>query len=63
MDKHSHMPIVFVSGCFDDIRTKQIRFLQEASKLGKVHVLLLSDETCQSLLGHQTKYPEAERRY
>ena len=63
MSKLSRPSVVFVSGCFDDIKTNQIRFLQEASNLGRVHVLLFSDKTCDSLHGNQPKYPETERRY
>ncbi len=37
--------------------------MQEASKLGSVHVLLFSDKTCESLQEKQPKYPETERRY
>lgn len=37
-------PTVFVHGFFDNLKTRDIRFLQEASKLGDVHVLLYSDE-------------------
>ena len=35
---------VFVSGSFDDLQSGQVRFLEEAAKLGRVHVLLWSDD-------------------
>jgi cytidyltransferase-like protein len=40
-----------------------VRFLQEASKLGDVHVLLWSDETVNALEGRAPKFPQAERMY
>lgn len=57
------MTIVITSGPFDDIRSPQVRFLHEASRLGTVHVLLWSDEMIQWLTGRPPKFPEAERRY
>ena len=33
-----------VTGSFDDIRSRHMRFLEEASRLEDVHVLLWSDE-------------------
>jgi len=52
------MKRVFVSGSFDDLRSRHIRFLEEASKLGELHVLLWSDR-----LTARSKFPEAERFY
>ena len=54
---------VIVSSAFDDIRAKDLRFLQEASKLGEVHVLLWSDEAVCALTGKAPKFPYAERLY
>jgi cytidyltransferase-like protein len=54
---------VVVSGSFDDIKSKQIRFLEEASKLGSVHVQLWSDEASQSITGKPLKFTTAERIY
>lgn len=56
-------PHVFVSGGFDDIRSRQIRFLQEASRLGPLTVQLWSDEMLEKLTGKPPKFPEAERLY
>jgi len=33
-----------VSGGFEDIRSQDVRFLQEAARLGPLHILLWSDE-------------------
>lgn len=57
------MPHVVVSGSFDDLRSRHIRFLQEASKFGKVHALVWSDEAIQALVGNPPKFPLAERMY
>ena len=54
---------VIVAGAFDDMRSRQIRFLEEASKLGPVMCLLWSDDTCQRLSGKAPKFPAAERTY
>jgi len=40
-----------------------VRFLEEAAKLGRVHVLLWSDEAVQNLEGRPPRFPEDERRY
>jgi cytidyltransferase-like protein len=53
---------VVVSGGFDDLRSRDLRFLQEASTLGEVTVLLWPDETLQRL-GQPPKFPFAERSY
>lgn len=54
---------VVVSGSFDDLRSFHVRFLEEASKLGQVHVLLWSDETTSALTGLIPKFPFEERLY
>ena len=41
----------------------QVRFLEEASKLGEVHVLLWSDETFRIMEGRSPKFPLKERLY
>jgi len=57
------MKQVVVSGSFDDLRSPHIRFLEEASRLGAVRVLLWPDERVQALTGAPPKFPEAERLY
>jgi cytidyltransferase-like protein len=54
---------VFVTGSFDDLRSADVRFLQEAACLGPVHVLLRSDAAIEQLDGRPPKFPEAERQY
>jgi len=54
---------VVVVGSFDDLKSKYVRFLEEASKLGDVQVLLWSDEAVRSLEGKSPKFPIEERLY
>lgn len=57
------MNTVFVSGSFDDLRARQVRFLEEASRLGSVHVLLWCDAVVEAMTGSKPKFPQAERQY
>lgn len=52
-----------VTGGFDDIRCSDIRFLEEASKQGELHVFLWSDQLVRSLDGRSPKFPQEERMY
>jgi len=52
-----------VTGSFDNLGSKHIRFLEEASKFGKLVVALWSDETVRALEGRLPKFPEREREY
>ncbi|MBM3860256.1 MAG: adenylyltransferase/cytidyltransferase family protein [Verrucomicrobia bacterium] len=52
------MKQVIITGSFDDLKSRHIRLLEEASKLGELHVLLWSDR-----LAGNPKFPEAERLY
>ncbi len=54
---------ILVAGAFDDIRSRHLRYLEEAAKLGEVTVLLWPDETLQKLTGQAPKFPKAERLY
>jgi cytidyltransferase-like protein len=57
------MKTVAAIGAFDDLRSQEIRFLEEASKLGAVRVLLWSDEVVTAVTGKPPKFPLAERHY
>ncbi len=57
------MAEVIVSGAFDDVRSPQMRFLEEAAQLGSVHLLLWSDQAVEALTGWRPRFPAAERRY
>jgi cytidyltransferase-like protein len=54
---------VAVSGSFDDLRSRHVRFLEEAARMGEVHVLLWCDEAVRELEGREPRFPEAERLY
>jgi cytidyltransferase-like protein len=54
---------VLVTGSFDDVRSRDIRFLEEAAKLGSLTVLLWSDKAILQKQGKAPKFPEAERLY
>jgi cytidyltransferase-like protein len=52
---------VGVSGSFDDL--PGMRFLDEAARLGSVHVFLWSDAQVLRYTGQPPKFPQAERKY
>ncbi len=54
---------VVVSGGFDDVRSRDLRFLEEAAKLGDLNVLLWPDALLEKITGKPAKFPLAERRY
>jgi cytidyltransferase-like protein len=54
---------VMVMGGFDDIRSRDLRFLEEAAKPGELTVLLWPDEVLEKLTGKPPKFPLAERLY
>ena len=57
------MKNIIVYGSLDDLRFPHVRFLQEAARLGTVHVLLWSDETVQRITGAAPRFSQAERKY
>jgi cytidyltransferase-like protein len=54
---------VVVSGGFDDIKSCDLRFLEEASKLGELTVLLWPDAVLEKINGRTPKFSLAERSY
>jgi len=54
---------VVVAGSFDNFRSQHVRLLEEASKLGDVHVLLWADEAVRAFEGHPPVFPQEERLY
>ncbi len=54
---------IVVSGAFDDIKSRDLRFLQEAAMLGELTVVLWRDETLKKLNGQAPKFPFTERLY
>jgi cytidyltransferase-like protein len=54
---------VAVSGGFCGLESRDVRFLEEAAKLGPVQVFLWSDRAVERIQGIVPKFPESERRY
>lgn len=54
---------VVVSGSFDDMRSRDVRFLEEAARSGPLHVYLWSDTVVKRLTGADLKFPRQERKY
>jgi cytidyltransferase-like protein len=53
-----------IIGAFDDIQTRDIRFLQEADRiLGNVHIMLYTDQTIEKITGESPKFLLDERLY
>jgi cytidyltransferase-like protein len=57
------MSRALVTGSFADLRSRHVRFLEEAARSGPVHVLLWSDEAVRGLEGQVPGFSEEERRY
>ncbi len=51
------------SGGFDDVTSRDIRFLEEAAKLGELTVLLWPDTVLQQVTGKAPKFALGERKY
>ncbi len=56
-------PNVLVAGSFDDMRSKHIRFLEEAARLGQVQVMVWDDDVVHAVTGRPPRFPLAERTY
>jgi len=54
---------VVVSGAFDDLRSRDLRFLEEAAKSGELSVILWSDEAVEKVNGKPPRFPLTERLY
>ena len=52
-----------VTGSFDDLRSSDVRFLEEAAGRGELHVFLWSDEVARRLDGRNPEFPLSERMY
>jgi cytidyltransferase-like protein len=57
------MDDIAVSGIFDNIQSREVRFLQEAARLGAVHVCLWSDRAIKRFTGVESRFPYNERKY
>jgi cytidyltransferase-like protein len=54
---------VVVSSGFDDIKSGDLRFLEEAAKFGSLTALLWTDDAIRQRTGKAPKFPLAERLY
>jgi len=54
---------VVIVGAFDNLRSREVRFIEEASKSGEVTALVYCDSTIEKQLGIAPKFPLAERLY
>jgi len=54
---------IIVSGGFDDIKSRDLRFLEESAKLGELTVLLWPDTVLRKLNGKPPKFSLTERTY
>jgi cytidyltransferase-like protein len=59
---NEHIKVV-VSAGFDDLRARNLRFLEEAAKLGELTVVLWPDEVLCRITGNPPKFPLVERMY
>jgi cytidyltransferase-like protein len=57
------MRTVVVTGSFNNIQSRDIRFLEEAAKVGLLHILLWSDGVYQQITGRNPEFPQEERKY
>jgi cytidyltransferase-like protein len=57
------MTKVVVSASLDDLRSRHVRLLEEAAKLGRLTVLLWPDDAVRRATGRDPKFPFAERQY
>lgn len=57
------MKTIIISGSFDDMRACDVRFLEEASRYGRLHALVWSDGIVRAQTGARPEFPEAERLY
>ncbi|MCX6559060.1 MAG: adenylyltransferase/cytidyltransferase family protein [Candidatus Aminicenantes bacterium] len=54
---------VAIVGSFDDLRSRQVRFLEEAAKIGDVHAWVWPDAAVKRISGKPAKFPAGERLY
>jgi glycerol-3-phosphate cytidylyltransferase-like family protein len=59
----SSLPLVVVSGGFDDIRARDVRFLESAATFGPLTVLVWTDELLERQSGRAPRFPLIERLY
>ena len=55
--------IVGIVGAFDDLRSKDVRFLQAVANHGQLHVFLVTDDFFYKQQGKQPEFQQEERAY
>jgi cytidyltransferase-like protein len=55
--------LVVASAGLGELDARDVRFLQEAAELGRVHVRLWADELIESLSGTSPRFPQKERLF
>ncbi len=58
-----HAPAVVVEASLDNLKSDDVRFLEEAAALGPLHVRIPSDELLASVTGAAPVFPAAERLF
>ncbi|HEY5435356.1 MAG TPA: hypothetical protein VIK13_08980, partial [Candidatus Limnocylindrales bacterium] len=62
-DAGSHGTPVVVESSLDNLRSADVRFLQEAARHGPLHVRVPSDRLVEQLTGSRPLFPAAERLF
>jgi cytidyltransferase-related domain len=57
------MKTVVVTGSFNNIKSQEVRFLQEAAKFGELTVFLWTDSLFEEFEGRKPQFPQEERLY
>ena len=57
------MKTIVISGSFNNIKSRDIRFLEEAAKVGPLTILLWSDDAHQQLKVRKPEFLQKERQY
>lgn len=60
---HPAAPPIVVAGGFGNLVSSDVRLLDEASRLGPIHVRLWSDGLINALTGARPRFSESERRF
>ena len=54
---------VVILGAFDNLRSRDVRFIEEASKSGELTILVYPDQTIRTQTGKDAQFPLQERLY
>ena len=62
-EKETTMKKIVVSGGFDNLRSRDFRFLDKASERGDLHAVMWDDDALREMKGGEPKFPQEEREY